>query len=169
MDDFQSLICAPFKMQMSMSARLIVADLIFARFAMPTDGSLHSFAHFFGSDWRVAVACARRARRWRARAFSNAQLGARAQLEAPPMLPLAYKSATASARPPSIRVSTRLLSACSIALFFRSLNCKMSGRGAGGKGGGKAKTGGKAKSRSSRAGLQFPVGRLHRLLRKGLF
>ena len=45
----------------------------------------------------------------------------------------------------------------------------MSGRGAGGKGGGKAKTGGKAKSRSSRAGLQFPVGRLHRLLRKGSF
>ena len=26
---------------------------------------------------------------------------------------------------------------------------------------------GKAKSRSSRAGLQFPVGRIHRLLRKG--
>merc|ERR1711937_739471 len=26
---------------------------------------------------------------------------------------------------------------------------------------------GKAKSRSSRAGLQFPVGRMHRLLRKG--
>ena len=39
----------------------------------------------------------------------------------------------------------------------------MSGRGKGAK----AKTGGKAKSRSSRAGLQFPVGRLHRLLRKG--
>ena len=38
---------------------------------------------------------------------------------------------------------------------------KMSGRGKGGK----AK--GKAKSRSSRAGLQFPVGRIHRLLRKG--
>merc|ERR1712112_123036 len=32
-------------------------------------------------------------------------------------------------------------------------------------GGGKVK--GKAKSRSSRAGLQFPVGRIHRLLRKG--
>ncbi|KAH7724543.1 histone H2A [Aphelenchoides avenae] len=32
---------------------------------------------------------------------------------------------------------------------------------------GKAKSGGKTKSRSSRAGLQFPVGRLHRLLRKG--
>ncbi|XP_055527461.1 histone H2A-like [Wyeomyia smithii] len=31
--------------------------------------------------------------------------------------------------------------------------------------GGKVK--GKAKSRSSRAGLQFPVGRIHRLLRKG--
>merc|ERR1712078_338379 len=38
---------------------------------------------------------------------------------------------------------------------------KMSGRGKGGK----VKT--KAKSRSSRAGLQFPVGRIHRLLRKG--
>merc|ERR1712168_1575996 len=37
----------------------------------------------------------------------------------------------------------------------------MSGRGKGGK----AK--GKAKSRSNRAGLQFPVGRIHRLLRKG--
>ncbi|XP_066918744.1 late histone H2A.2.2 [Clytia hemisphaerica] len=37
----------------------------------------------------------------------------------------------------------------------------MSGRGKGGK----SKT--KAKSRSSRAGLQFPVGRIHRFLRKG--
>uniref|UniRef100_A0A8C7X292 Histone H2A n=1 Tax=Oryzias sinensis TaxID=183150 RepID=A0A8C7X292_9TELE len=34
---------------------------------------------------------------------------------------------------------------------------------------GRTKTGGKAKAktRSSRAGLQFPVGRVHRLLRKG--
>ncbi|XP_039512623.1 uncharacterized protein LOC120468049 [Pimephales promelas] len=39
---------------------------------------------------------------------------------------------------------------------------KMSGRG---KTGGKARA--KAKTRSSRAGLQFPVGRVHRLLRKG--
>ncbi|KAK6750944.1 hypothetical protein RB195_002734 [Necator americanus] len=39
----------------------------------------------------------------------------------------------------------------------------MSGRGKGAKG----KSGGKAKSRSARAGLQFPVGRLHRKLRKG--
>ena len=39
---------------------------------------------------------------------------------------------------------------------------KMSGRG---KGGGKVK--GKSKTRSNRAGLQFPVGRIHRLLRKG--
>ncbi|XP_072887571.1 uncharacterized protein [Hemitrygon akajei] len=39
----------------------------------------------------------------------------------------------------------------------------MSGRGKGGAG--KARS--KAKSRSSRAGLQFPVGRVHRLLRKG--
>ena len=37
----------------------------------------------------------------------------------------------------------------------------MSGRGKGGK----SKT--KSKTRSSRAGLQFPVGRIHRLLRKG--
>jgi histone H2A len=41
----------------------------------------------------------------------------------------------------------------------------MSGRGKAAAG--KAKTGGKSKSRSSRAGLQFPVGRIHRLLRKG--
>merc|ERR1712080_726357 len=38
---------------------------------------------------------------------------------------------------------------------------KMSGRGKGGK------VKNKSKSRSSRAGLQFPVGRIHRLLRKG--
>ena len=37
----------------------------------------------------------------------------------------------------------------------------MSGRGKGGKSAAKSKT------RSSRAGLQFPVGRIHRLLRKG--
>ena len=36
-----------------------------------------------------------------------------------------------------------------------------------GVGGGKAKSSDKPKTRSSRAGLQFPVGRLHRLLRKG--
>ena len=39
----------------------------------------------------------------------------------------------------------------------------MSGRGKGGK------VRGKTKSRSSRAGLQFPVGRIHRLQRKGNF
>ncbi|KAJ0169119.1 hypothetical protein K1T71_015125 [Dendrolimus kikuchii] len=37
----------------------------------------------------------------------------------------------------------------------------MSGRGKGGK------VKGKVKSRSNRAGLQFPVGRIHRLLRNG--
>ena len=37
----------------------------------------------------------------------------------------------------------------------------MSGRGKG------SKTNSKPKSRSSRAGLQFPVGRMHRLLKKG--
>ncbi|XP_067234957.1 histone H2AX-like [Chanodichthys erythropterus] len=42
------------------------------------------------------------------------------------------------------------------------IQVKMNGRG---KTGGKARA--KAKTRSSRAGLQFPVGRVHRLLRKG--
>eukprot|EP00128_Syssomonas_multiformis_P003202 Colp12_sorted_trinity150504_noHs@21226 len=41
----------------------------------------------------------------------------------------------------------------------------MSGKGKSGKTGAKEK--GKTKSRSSRAGLQFPVGRIHRHLRKG--
>ena len=40
----------------------------------------------------------------------------------------------------------------------------MSGKGKGAKGRSK---GAKSKSRSARAGLQFPVGRLHRLLKKG--
>ncbi|VDD90821.1 unnamed protein product [Enterobius vermicularis] len=39
----------------------------------------------------------------------------------------------------------------------------MSGRGKGGK----SKSGGKVKSKSSRAGLQFPVGRIYRMLRRG--
>jgi histone H2A len=46
-------------------------------------------------------------------------------------------------------------------LFFHYYPEIMSGRGKGGK------VKGKSKSRSSRAGLQFPVGRIHRLLRKG--
>ena len=45
--------------------------------------------------------------------------------------------------------------------FTNFSNLNMSGRGKGGK----ARS--KPKSRSSRAGLQFPVGRVHRLLRKG--
>lgn len=44
---------------------------------------------------------------------------------------------------------------------FTSIAITMSGRGKGGKAKGKSKT------RSSRAGLQFPVGRIHRHLRKG--
>ena len=43
----------------------------------------------------------------------------------------------------------------------------MSGKGKGGRG--KAKGAAKAQSRSSRAGLQFPVGRLSRYLRKGQY
>ncbi|KAL8176398.1 UNVERIFIED_CONTAM: hypothetical protein K2H54_033319 [Gekko kuhli] len=46
--------------------------------------------------------------------------------------------------------------------LFELRSAEMSGRG---KQGGKARA--KAKTRSSRAGLQFPVGRVHRLLRKG--
>ena len=43
----------------------------------------------------------------------------------------------------------------------------MSGKGKGGRG--KAKGGVKAQSRSARAGLQFPVGRISRFLRKGRY
>ncbi|KAH7886842.1 histone-fold-containing protein [Phlebopus sp. FC_14] len=44
----------------------------------------------------------------------------------------------------------------------------MSGKGKAGKSsGGKAGAEGKAQSRSAKAGLQFPVGRVHRLLKKG--
>ena len=51
--------------------------------------------------------------------------------------------------------------AYSLSSFEKEQQTKMSGRGKGGKARAKAKT------RSSRAGLQFPVGRVHRLLRKG--
>ena len=44
----------------------------------------------------------------------------------------------------------------------------MSGKGKGGRGG-KAAKGGKNVSKSSKAGLQFPVGRVARFLRKGRF
>jgi len=43
----------------------------------------------------------------------------------------------------------------------------MSGKGKAGKSGGKAGADNKSQSRSSKAGLQFPVGRVHRLLKKG--
>jgi histone H2A len=46
----------------------------------------------------------------------------------------------------------------------------MSGKGKAGKSGGKAAAGestSKSQSRSAKAGLQFPVGRVHRLLKKG--
>jgi histone H3/H4 len=54
------------------------------------------------------------------------------------------------------------LNSCIICIFTdTTTKSKMSGRGKGGKAKGKSKT------RSSRAGLQFPVGRIHRHLRKG--
>ncbi|KAG2193389.1 hypothetical protein INT47_007681, partial [Mucor saturninus] len=37
----------------------------------------------------------------------------------------------------------------------------------GGKSGGKSASGSKSQTRSAKAGLQFPVGRIHRLLRRG--
>ena len=43
---------------------------------------------------------------------------------------------------------------------------KVSGKAKGGKAGGVEATG-KSQSRSAKAGLQFPVGRVHRLLKKG--
>jgi histone H2A len=46
----------------------------------------------------------------------------------------------------------------------------MSGKGKGGKGGGgRGKAAGKATSKSSKAGLQFPVGRVGRYLKKGKY
>ena len=44
-----------------------------------------------------------------------------------------------------------------------TLSTGKSGKSAGGKAGGEGKT----QSRSAKAGLQFPVGRVHRLLKKG--
>ena len=60
---------------------------------------------------------------------------------------------------PLARVS--LIAVCALVETTTLYAFIMSGRGKGGK----AKA--KAKTRSSRAGLQFPVGRIHRLLRKG--
>ena len=45
----------------------------------------------------------------------------------------------------------------------------MSGKGKGKAAGGRGKAGGKATSKSSKAGLQFPVGRLARYLKKGRY
>lgn len=57
-------------------------------------------------------------------------------------------------------------------LTLISFIINMSGKGSGKAKGGKGKAsgsgdGGKQMSRSAKAGLQFPVGRIHRLLRKG--
>ena len=50
-------------------------------------------------------------------------------------------------------------------IFNKQIQNKMAGKGKGGRG----KTGAKAQSRSSRAGLQFPVGRIARYLKQGKF
>jgi histone H2A len=51
--------------------------------------------------------------------------------------------------------------------FIKFHNSISGGKGKSGAVAGKSKSEGATKSRSSRAGLQFPVGRIHRLLRKG--
>lgn len=48
-----------------------------------------------------------------------------------------------------------------------TLTTTMSGKGKAGKSGGKSGDSSKAQSRSAKAGLQFPVGRIHRLLKRG--
>ena len=66
-------------------ARLIVTDLICARFAMRTDGSLHSLARFFSSRQQLERRCGVRSpsatmasarffecAAWRARAIGSA-------------------------------------------------------------------------------------------------
>ncbi|MCQ9255635.1 histone H2A family protein, partial [Vibrio parahaemolyticus] len=50
---------------------------------------------------------------------------------------------------------------------FKTLSSKPNKMTGGGKSGGKASGSKNAQSRSSKAGLAFPVGRVHRLLRKG--
>ena len=67
------------------------------------------------------------------------------------------KGSTVRRKTPTVPRSYRII------VFWDSASLKkreMSGKGKG------AKTKAKAKSRSVRAGLQFPVGRVHRLLRK---
>ncbi|KAJ3919889.1 histone-fold-containing protein [Lentinula edodes] len=49
--------------------------------------------------------------------------------------------------------------------FFSLERVRKSGKSSGGKAGGEST--GKSQSRSAKAGLQFPVGRVHRLLKKG--
>lgn len=53
---------------------------------------------------------------------------------------------------------------CPITIPAVSPNFNFSGKSSSGKAGGEA---GKSQSRSAKAGLQFPVGRVHRLLKKG--
>ncbi|KAH0547005.1 hypothetical protein KQX54_016645 [Cotesia glomerata] len=60
-----------------------------------------------------------------------------------------------------LTISSRVRSVHLVSFRSNSHLLIMSGRGKGGK------VKGKSKTRSSRAGLQFPVGRIHRMLRKG--
>ncbi|XP_052012382.1 histone H2A type 1-B-like [Apodemus sylvaticus] len=72
------------------------------------------------------------------------------------------KKAILTNRTVTFRGSTKSVRTSTVVEYLISKPLSMSGRG---KQGGKARA--KAKTRSSRAGLQFPVGRVHRLLRKG--
>ncbi|XP_051788727.1 histone H2A-like [Erpetoichthys calabaricus] len=71
-------------------------------------------------------------------------------------------SSISSSRPKEVFIKAQRRPPRAFFTEVKCAYCKMSGRG---KTSGKARA--KAKTRSSRAGLQFPVGRVHRLLRKG--
>ena len=77
---------------------------------------------------------------------------------------------TIKSRPLLLRyLSTVSLPPLQLELFINQINTStMSGKVGGKSKGGKASGGEtKSQSRSSKAGLQFPVGRIHRLLKKG--
>lgn len=66
--------------------------------------------------------------------------------------------------PSGLQVNIQLFNLSSNVQTLQLNTTEMSGKGGKSKSG---KVGAKAKTRSSRAGLQFPVGRIHRFIRKG--
>jgi histone H2A len=83
---------------------------------------------------------------------------------------LARKKQTNPSRKPKKKLHVVFLLSHNIIFFYQSTTHQfnMSGKGKG-KGGGRGKAGGKQTSRSAKAGLQFPVGRVGRFLKKGKY